>query len=325
MTIDQGTLPTATAASAAATTAATAPAWAAERDVTPADVAGWLRDAGVTLTAPVEPVAEGFDNYIFAADGLYIRATRRAAAAADLRQEARLLPLLCQDLPLKVPSPTLIPEDIDTAPWPWFAFRPVEGEDCVQAVLRGDDLCDAARALGRALKTLHDPAWLPRVRGWVRTDTFRRVDMPYRVGLSRLRLQELIDAGDDLPLHALLGALDDAESLGALPGVALIHGDLHIRHLILSPDLSLNGLIDWGDAHVGHPACDLYPLWSLFRARERAAFLSAYGPLDGVTLRAGRVVSIYINAVLAQSALDFGLPGLRVAALEALRRAAQPL
>ncbi|HET6296921.1 MAG TPA: aminoglycoside phosphotransferase family protein [Kribbella sp.] len=67
------------------------------------------------------------------------------------------------------------------------------------------------------------------------------------------------------------------DAIGRLPQTprALLHGDLHLRHIYAS-DGSLTGFIDWGDALVGDP---LFDLGRLSRAGSRAteALLRGYG------------------------------------------------
>lgn len=295
-------------------------AWTAERFVSAADVAQWLHAVGYIPQNPIQQIAEGFDNYIFEVDDMYVRTARRHQAAPDLCKEVRLLQLLASTLPFRVPEPTIIPPDIEQMEWPWFAFKPVPGQDCVDALLDGRDLNKIAADLGAALRQLHDPLYLEHTRGWMREDIFRRTDMPYRIQKCRRSLEELAQQNVLLPFDALNAALDEAKHLGILPNIALVHGDLHLRHVMHDTHDRMTGLIDWGDTHIGHPACDFYAYWSLFSPGERQTFLSHYGPADEATLAAGRVVAIYINAVLALSAEDFGLPLLRLAALEALRR-----
>ena len=67
------------------------------------------------------------------------------------------------------------------------------------------------------------------------------------------------------------------DAIGRLPQTprALLHGDLHLRHIYASGG-SLTGFIDWGDALVGDP---LFDLGRFSRAGSRAteALLRGYG------------------------------------------------
>ncbi len=199
-------------------------AWTAERFVSPADVAQWLHAVGYTPKTSIQQIAEGFDNYIFEVDGFYVRTARRREAAPDLCKEVRLLKLLASTLPFRVPEPTIIPPDIEQMEWPWFAFKPVPGQDCVDALLDGRNLNLIAADLGAALRQLHAPALLEQTRGWMREDTFRRTDMPYRIQKCQKHLNDLAQQGIHLPFDALNEALDAAKDLGILPNTTLVHG-----------------------------------------------------------------------------------------------------
>jgi aminoglycoside phosphotransferase (APT) family kinase protein len=59
---------------------------------------------------------------------------------------------------------------------------------------------------------------------------------------------------------------------------ALLHGDLHLRH-VYAADAELTGILDWGDATYGDPLFDLARL-SMAGPEVTDAFLAGYGELD---------------------------------------------
>jgi aminoglycoside phosphotransferase (APT) family kinase protein len=296
------------------------PEWQAERSVSAEDVRALLVAAGEKVSGPVHLVAEGWDNFIFAADDAYVRLTRRKIAVPDIEKEVQLLPLLCARLPTRVPEVRLTSAPGVT--WPWFSYTPVPGEELAFALARElpPSLEGPAHALGQVLAVLHDPARIPEVRDFVRGDSFRKCDIPHRIAGARARLEALRERGFDVDFEALTRVLDAAEGLPALQSSTLVHGDLHIRHLMLDEELQLAGIIDWGDAHFGHPAVDLSIYWSAFTPSERAAFQDAYGPIPDEHLRSARVLALFISAILTLSARDFGLPHVERAALRGLDR-----
>jgi aminoglycoside phosphotransferase (APT) family kinase protein len=296
------------------------PEWAAEIAVSPDEVAAWLAACGHPPTGAVKPLAEGWDNLVFDAGELYVRVARRRLARDDILKEIALLPELAELGELATPMPVVWPADVASLEWPWFAFVPVPGRELTLALHGGGELGAVAAALGRFLRGLHAPALAESWRGVLRGDTFRRADMPYRCGRTLERIAELERAGLPIDGAGLRRVVAAAADLPAFPEVALVHGDLHFRHVLLGPGGAPTGIIDWGDAHLGHPSVDLHGYWAFFEPAERARFAAAYGPLDEASLRAARVVAVFISAVLALSADDFGLPVVRLAALEALRR-----
>ena len=60
-----------------------------------------------------------------------------------------------------------------------------------------------------------------------------------------------------------------------------VHGDVAAGNLLVA-DGRLAGVIDFGSAAVGDPACDLVIAWTLFEGDGRAAFRAA-APADAGT------------------------------------------
>lgn len=298
------------------TTSNNTPDWAPECTWSIEDIQQRVAQSPVTLDGPIHALAEGFDNYIFNTPPYYLRITRRQIAVPDIHKEVRLLPYLQSRLDTNIPNIIYAP-DLEETTWPWFIFEPVKGMEASQLLLNQPLNEQVAQNLGQCLNQLHSNEVYQDTKTWVREDTYRRTDMPYRAK-STLRHLETLHAQHPLDIDALKQICHDAQPLGVMPHTALVHGDLHMRHVMLDEQHQLSGIIDWGDAHIGHPSCDFYPYWSLFSPSARRAFLEAYGPVDEQTLIAGRLVATYINVILALSADDFGLPHLKKAALNAL-------
>ncbi|TDO46044.1 phosphotransferase family enzyme [Kribbella sp. VKM Ac-2571] len=68
---------------------------------------------------------------------------------------------------------------------------------------------------------------------------------------------------------------------------ALLHGDLHLRH-VYAEGPELTGILDWGDATYGDPLFDLARL-SMAGPEVTAAFLAGYGVVDAPA----RTLSMY--------------------------------
>lgn len=104
-----------------------------------------------------------------------------------------------------------------------------------------------------------------------------------RAGVDDDRARSLLEAAERLPV----------------PGPAvLVHGDLHVRHLLVDAGGALASVIDWGDVC----RADLSLVWSLLPPAGRAAFLQEYGPLDETTLLRARVLALFFCVLLAPSA-----------------------
>lgn len=116
--------------------------------------------------------------------------------------------------------------------------------------------------------------------------------------------------------------LDDAADLPPSSRVAVLHGDLHVRHLLVDEDGRATGVIDWGDVCIGDPAIDLGIAYGSFSGEARSALLEAYGtPIDGLTELRARVVAVFLAAALLQYGDGIGDVALRTEAARALDRA----
>ena len=60
----------------------------------------------------------------------------------------------------------------------------------------------------------------------------------------------------------------------------MLHGDLYSRHLVVSAEGRLSGVIDWGDLCLGSRAIDLCVALTAFEAPARQRLLEAYGDID---------------------------------------------
>jgi aminoglycoside phosphotransferase (APT) family kinase protein len=114
--------------------------------------------------------------------------------------------------------------------------------------------------------------------------------------------------------------LNAAKSLPPDPDPVIVHGDLNVRHALVSESGGLAGVIDWGDVCRAPRSVDLPLYWSMFDTEARAAFRAAYGPLTEDTLARARVVALFFDATLAAYANDKGIDALKREALQGLMR-----
>ena len=101
----------------------------------------------------------------------------------------------------------------------------------------------------------------------------------------------------------------------------LAHGDLHLRHLLVDEAGAPTAVIDWIDVCNGDPGIDLPLYWCLLTPAAREDFRAAYPVTDQQLLR-GRVLALFLCAVLARYARDVGDRALEAEALAGLRRSA---
>jgi aminoglycoside phosphotransferase (APT) family kinase protein len=298
------------------------PQWDADRDVGAELVRELLAGQFPELDAPsARLLGEGWDNSVWVVEErLAFRFPRREIAIPGVEREIAVLPRLGPLVPVAVPVPTHVGEPSELYPWPFFGARLLSGVEAAEADLPEGGRADLGGELGRFLRVLHDSATLAAVDPERRlpVDFNRRADMPFRVERTRERLRALDTAGlwSDSSADAVLA---EAEGLGPSDGVALTHGDLHLRHVLVDGG-SLSGVIDWGDVCIADPAIDLVLYWSLLAPAGRDRFLAGYGKVDEESLLRARVLSLFLCAILALYASDVGHAALERECVAGLER-----
>jgi aminoglycoside phosphotransferase (APT) family kinase protein len=289
------------------------PVWAAEVDVDEKLVRGLLAQLGLE-DARLRKLAEGWDNSVWVIDERYVfRFPRREVAIPGLERELRVLPKLAPLLPLPVPRPAFVGKPTDAYPWPFFGAELIPGVEAGMAKLDDEARLEVALELAGFLRALHEVELeLPH-------DPNGREDMPKRVGLARVELDELERLGLWQARSELSRLLDEAEGLPPPEPPTVAHGDLHFRHLLVE-DGRASGVIDWGDVCRADPAIDLPLFWSFVPPEGRGAFLDAYGHVNETQLLRARVLSIQLCAVLAHYGHDERQAGILRAGLDGLER-----
>jgi aminoglycoside phosphotransferase (APT) family kinase protein len=299
--------------------------WTAERPVDAARAAALVAAAAPGLAGlTVVPLAEGWDNTVHLVGGRWaFRFPRRALALPGVRRELAVLPRVAPLLPLPVPVPEFTGEDDDPDdPWPFSGAPLLPGRELAEAGLADADRTPAALALGEFLRVLHAPATRDAVSVELPVDPIRRGWPRVRIDATRERLDGLVDGGTWPGDPAVDALLAEAERLGEPTGEpVLVHGDLHVRHLLVDADGRATGVIDWGDVCVADPAVDLAMAFAAFAGTARAAMLDAYGPVDAERELRARALAVRLSALLAGYADTDDRPTLLAESLRGLSRA----
>ena len=266
--------------------------------------------------APVRAVANGWDNSVLLVGDVLFRFPRREVAVELQARELAVLPYIAGRVPLPVPVPTHLGEPAEDYPWPFWGAPMIPGQE--PALVPDADRTAAAEALGAFLRALHDlpaPVDLP-------VDPADRAAPRLRAGRTREWLDQLV-AARVLTRSREVEALVDVD-LGPPDGpLVLVHGDLHLRHLLVLPDGRPSGVIDWGDTCRADPAVDLSIAYAAFSGRAREAMLTAYAPVDSERELRARSLAVGLCAGLARAALASREDVLLAEYLRGLRRATQ--
>ncbi|WP_433242675.1 aminoglycoside phosphotransferase family protein [Streptosporangium sp. CA-135522] len=238
---------------------------------------------------PVESFdSSGTDNAIYRlGDDMAVRLPRRPGSAAQVEKDLRWLPRLAPLLPVPIPVPLGAGKPVEGHPLPWSVYRWLDGEnpsaDCLtEPSLLAKDLAEFVTAFRR----IDLPDGPPAYRG----GPLAVLDAPTRAAIDELR--GTVDT--DAATAAWETALKAPEWAG--PPV-WIHSDLMPGNLLVVQG-RLSGVIDFGTAGVGDPACDLIVAWNLLPAGVRDDFRTALQVDDATWARGrGRALSIALIAL----------------------------
>jgi aminoglycoside phosphotransferase (APT) family kinase protein len=251
-------------------------------------------------------------------------------AVPGVRREIAVLPVLASLLPLPVPTPTYVGTDEHADdPWPFFGARHLPGTELALSGLPEDARVPAARAAGAFLRVLHAPTTLAEAQAAASepllNDPMHRAWPQARLADTRNLLDSLARDGAKTADVRVDRLLEEAAELGSPHAdTVLVHGDLHIRHLLVEMTdgaARATGVIDWGDLCVGDAAVDLSLGYAAFEGAARHAFLDAYGIVDAEQELRARALAIRLSAILATYALETQQNRLADESLRGLNRA----
>jgi aminoglycoside phosphotransferase (APT) family kinase protein len=227
-----------------------------------------------------------------------------------------ILPALASQLPAPIPNAAYGGAANAGFPWPWFGSRFVNGAEIALSDLGVERRGQLATELGHFLGCLHNLR--PSIAPSLPIDPMGRADMTARIPRTRAALRHVA------PLWSGDGRADEvlnaAENLAPDADLVIVHGDLNLRHALVSQSGGLAGVIDWGDVCRAPRSVDLPLYWSLFEGDARIAFRAAYGPLTDATLARARVLALFFDSTLAVYANDKGMDDLEREALRGLSR-----
>ncbi|MFE9960520.1 aminoglycoside phosphotransferase family protein [Micromonospora sp. NPDC005299] len=228
----------------------------------------------------------GTDNAIYRlGDELAVRLPRIEGAVKQVGFEHEWLPVLAKHLPVAVPQPCAVGRPADGYPWPWAVHRWVDGEHPTEG---NTDPRGFAADLGEL------------VAGLGRADT-AGARTGYRSGPLSGRdeyLREWTEAARGMvDVDAVLAIWENALAAPAWDGPPVwTHGDLLPGNVLVRHG-RLGGLIDFGAAGVGDPACDAMAAWTLLDADSRDVFRETAGFDDATWARGKGWALTFISAL----------------------------
>ena len=248
-------------------------------------------------------LGKGFDNTVFEVNGCYVfRFPRRQIAVDLLQTEERLLPML-PDMGIAIPVPIFSGSPGFDYKWPYLGYSFLPGQP--PAELTEKQRASMAIPLARFLKTLHAIPVDKALMAGVKYDCLGRLDMNKRIPMLNKTAEKLYNLRPEsdtiMQLHKYAEML---VPIGEASEKCLVHGDLHLRNILVNEKGSLTGIIDWGDTHIGDPAIDLSAAYSLLPLEARSSFFEEYGQISEEASELARFKAVYTLAVLLIYGID---------------------
>ncbi|MCY8935527.1 phosphotransferase [Peribacillus frigoritolerans] len=253
----------------------------------------------------IKQLGEGFDNTVIQINGQFVfRFPRRPIAVTLIQVENQLLPSIAGTFPLAIPEPIFFGKPSTLYPYPFTGYKMVKGHLPVEGTKAKK--VESAKRFARFLKVLHSFPVEKAKRLGVQPDGMLRLDIPYRKKSLMENVSNLIKLGYFEQAHAVK---DFVETLGegeldVQHPISLVHGDIHIRNVLLDDEGVLAGVIDWGDVHIGNPAIDFSFLYSYFPKEVRSTFFEIYGEIEKETESLARFRAIYMLVTLLVYGID---------------------
>jgi aminoglycoside phosphotransferase (APT) family kinase protein len=257
----------------------------------------------------LESFGEGWDNLLFLVNRKYIfRFPRRTLAADLIEREIRVLPELSSLLPVPIPKPCFVGQSTDEYPYSFFGYPKIAGTVPYMLKLTDDQRTKSAVRWAELLRALHSIRIGEALQwGIASSDYIGRMDVGKRVKMFITKVEEAQQKGLIENPNALLSIIDDlptTEFVRQQKYRTLVHGDLNFRNFLVDNEGILSSVIDWGDAHIGHPAVDLSVVYSFLPPNARSDFFKAYGEVDTPTRLLAKFRSLYVNIVILMYAHD---------------------
>jgi aminoglycoside phosphotransferase (APT) family kinase protein len=268
----------------------------------------------------LQELGEGFDNTVFVVNDRYVfRFPRRAIAVDLLKMENRILPQLVPYLPVEIPEPIFIGKSSSLYPWPFTGYRLVSGK--TPGTLTNQTRLKSIKPLAEFLRALHHFPIQKAKELSLPYDPLHRLDIAKRKQQLEAHIGQIKSMGlwND---HSVLDLyVSSIRPINYKNREVFVHGDLHFRNLLVNDEGILFGVIDWGDAHIGHPAVDLAIVYSFLPPEGRALFYEIYGHVDDETKKLAQFRAVYTSVILLLYSYDLGDIQMIEAAKESLKLA----
>ncbi|MGW6384132.1 phosphotransferase [Peribacillus butanolivorans] len=251
----------------------------------------------------INQLGEGFDNTVIQINEQYVfRFPRRPIAVTLIQVENQLLPSIAGNFPLAIPEPIFLGKPSSIYPYPFTGYKMVKGHLPVEESVENKII--SAKRFAHFLKELHSFPVEKAKRLGVKPDGMMRLDISFRQKMLMENVSTLLKLGYSEQAYAVKAFFEKLKPLNVHHPISLVHGDIHIRNVLLDKKGVLAGIIDWGDVHIGNPAIDFSFLYSYFPKEARQVFFGIYGDIDKEMECLARFRAIYMLVTLLVYGID---------------------
>jgi len=246
-------------------------------------------------------IANGWDNDVYKINNKYLfRFPRRDFAKDLIEKEGNALPIIKQYVNIPLPTPVFFGNPTNYYPYRFLGYNYLNDlsiEDIVSI-----NAIDSISVLATFLLQLHTVPII-KVESIVGYDDLDRLNVKKRKGILIENASKIKDMGiyDTLELESYIDNLADIKLDNEK---TLVHGDMHIRNLLYNIDGVVSSVIDFGDIHIGHRACDISIVYSIIPSEYRNIFFKKYGDVSSATLEFAKFRAIFTNTFLLLHAYD---------------------
>ncbi|MFC4802934.1 phosphotransferase [Neobacillus sp. GCM10023253] len=242
----------------------------------------------------IQVLGEGYDNSVFLVNEQFVfRFPRREIAVKLLQVENRLLPVVAPMLSIPVPDPIFLGMPEGGFLWPFSGYKLLGGKTL--SSLTPEQRMLSVEPLAQFLKTLHAFPINKAEKLGVPYDELGRTDILKRKPMLEANIEKAVDLGliGGHELGRLQLFLSTVEKPFEHDSKSLVHGDFHIRNMLVDDSGRVSAVIDWGDAHIGSPAIDLSIAYSFIPAEGRDYFFQLYGDVSFEVKKIARFRAVY--------------------------------
>jgi aminoglycoside 2''-phosphotransferase len=256
-----------------------------------------VRELSPVAADDVQLLGAGTDSAAFRVDGEWVvRFPLVRDAQRTLSTELALLPELAPALPVAVPRPELVGER--EGELVFAAYRALEGEPLSDAALSALPASARARALDELAALLDAIHRFPVERAQAAGVSFELLKGGYHGAQESLASE--LDPAERPAIASQRRAFEDVQPRPFEP--VLLHADIKPAHLMHDPSTgALTGLLDWGDASLGHGDFDLAIISAFCGPRTLQGVLDRMDDADAA--RASASIPFLLTLRWAQDAL----------------------